>query len=159
MKNKENVFRRFYNRDLPRSFGMVITLFSGFVLTVTVVGTLQDTNIYTIIASVLFALISAACLIVGLAAIIAAYETVEITQDGLVVRFLGLPIYRVPGSALRSVVPNAREYRYQLDDRQAFMLQLYWNGSRPKNRALWIQWSKATEAALRKSFPHADFLL
>lgn len=153
-------FPRFYARKLPRSFGCILAAFGGIAALLTIIATTQDESILLIIASSLMALALIAMFVVGVCAIIAAYETVEVSTQGLTLRLGRIRMFHIPADKIRSVVATTKEYRQGMsDDRQVYMLQLYWNGKHPQNMAIWFQWSSETADAFRELLPNVDYLL
>ena len=94
----------------------------------------------------------------GMSYLLSPFERLRISPEGVELTLWGLTLRRIPRNTIRSVTATTRETIVRRRDCDLYRLRINPNGSWPKSRCLWLDWSVATEQALKENLPGVNFL-
>ena len=142
----------------PIGLGLPLTLAGGFLCFNMVVALLAEENavmwgITLVMAAGFFAMFA-----LGMSFLLSPFEQLRISPEGVELALWGLVLRRIPKEAIRSVTATTREILIRRKDCDLFRLRIHCTGTWPQNRSLWLDWSVATEEALKSCLPNVNFL-
>ncbi len=95
----------------------------------------------------------------GVAQLLTPFEKVWISRQEVQLRLGSIVLRRIPVENIRSLNATTREVIVRNRDCNLYRIKINCEGKWPHNRTLWIDWSTATEEALRKHLTNTMFLL
>ena len=142
----------------PIGLGIPLALAGGFLGFNMVVVLFSERNIVMWGITLVMAAAFLAVFALGMSYLLSPFERLRISPEGVELTLWGLPLRRIPTDTIRSVTATTREIIVRRRDCDLYRLRINPNGSWPKSRCLWLDWSVATEQALKENLPGVNFL-
>ena len=142
----------------PIGLGLPLALAGGFLGFNMVLVLFSERNAVMWGITLVMAAAFLAMFALGMSYLLSPFERLRISPDGVELVLWGLTLRRIPGDTIRSVTATTREIMIRRKDCDLYRLKINLNGSWPKSRCLWMDWSVATEEALKSCLPNVNFL-
>ena len=142
----------------PIGLGIPLALAGGFLGFNMVVVLFSERNAVMWGITLVMAAAFLAVFALGMSYLLSPFEHLRISPEGVELTLWGLTLRRIPRDTIRSVTATTRETIVRRRDCDLYRLRINPNGSWPKSRCLWLDWSVATEQALKENLPGVNFL-
>lgn len=142
----------------PIGLGIPLALAGGFLGFNMVVVLFSERNAVMWGITLVMAAAFLAVFALGMSYLLSPFERLRISPEGVELTLWGLTLRRIPRNTIRSVTATTRETIVRRRDCDLYRLRINPNGSWPKSRCLWLDWSVATEQALKENLPGVNFL-
>ena len=142
----------------PIGLGIPLALAGGFLGFNMVVVLFSERNAVMWGITLVLAAAFLAVFALGMSYLLSPFERLRISPEGVELTLWGLTLRRIPRDTIRSVTATTRETIVRRRDCDLYRLRINPNGSWPKSRCLWMDWSVATEQALKENLPGVNFL-
>lgn len=142
----------------PIGLGIPLALAGGFLGFNMVVVLISERNAVMWGITLVMAAAFLAVFALGMSYLLSPFERLRISPEGVELTLWGLTLRRIPRNTIRSVTATTRETIVRRRDCDLYRLRINPNGSWPKSRCLWLDWSVATEQALKENLPGVNFL-
>lgn len=142
----------------PIGLGIPLALAGGFLGFNMVVVLFSERNAVMWGITLVMAAAFLAVFALGMSYLLSPLERLRISPEGVELTLWGLTLRRIPRNTIRSVTATTRETIVRRRDCDLYRLRINPNGSWPKSRCLWLDWSVATEQALKENLPGVNFL-
>ena len=142
----------------PIGLGIPLALAGGFLGFNMVVVLFSERNAVMWGITLVMAAAFLAVFALGMSYLLSPFERLRISPEGVELTLWGLTLRRIPRDTIRSVTATTRETIVRRRDCDLYRLRINPNGSWPKSRCLWLDWSVATEQALKENLPGVNFL-
>ena len=142
----------------PIGLGIPLALAGGFLGFNMVVVLFSERNAVMWGITLVMAAAFLAVFALGMSYLLSPLERLRISPRGVELTLWGLTLRRIPRNTIRSVTATTRETIVRRRDCDLYRLRINPNGSWPKSRCLWLDWSVATEQALKENLPGVNFL-
>ena len=142
----------------PIGLGIPLALAGGFLGFNMVVVLFSERNAVMWGITLVLAAAFLAVFALGMSYLLSPFERLRISPEGVELTLWGLTLRRIPRNTIRSVTATTRETIVRRRDCDLYRLRINPNGSWPKSRCLWLDWSVATEQALKENLPGVNFL-
>ena len=142
----------------PIGLGIPLALAGGFLGFNMVVVLFSERNAVMWGITLVMAAAFLAVFALGMSYLLSPLERLRISPEGVELTLWGLTLRRIPRDTIRSVTATTRETIVRRRDCDLYRLRINPNGSWPKSRCLWLDWSVATEQALKENLPGVNFL-
>ena len=142
----------------PIGLGIPLALAGGFLGFNMVVVLFSERNAVMWGITLVLAAAFLAVFALGMSYLLSPFERLRISPEGVELTLWGLPLRRIPTDTIRYVTATTREIIVRRRDCDLYRLRINPNGSWPKSRCLWLDWSVATEQALKENLPGVNFL-
>ena len=142
----------------PIGLGIPLALAGGFLGFNMVVVLFSERNAVMWGITLVMAAAFLAVFALGMSYLLSPLERLRISPEGVELTLWGLTLRRIPRNTIRSVTATTRETIVRRRDCDLYRLRINHNGSWPKSRCLWLDWSVATEQALKENLPGVNFL-
>ena len=142
----------------PIGLGIPLALAGGFLGFNMVVVLFSERNAVMWGITLVMAAAFLAVFALGMSYLLSPFERLRISPRGVELTLWGLTLRRIPRDTIRSVTATTRETIVRRRDCDLYRLRINPNGSWPKSRCLWLDWSVATEQALKENLPGVNFL-
>ena len=142
----------------PLGLGLPLTLAGGFLGFNMVLVLFSERNAVMWGITLVMAAAFLAMFALGMSYLLSPFEQLRISPEGVELVLWGMTLRRIPRDTIRSVTATTREIMIRRKDCDLYRLKINLNGSWPKSRCLWMDWSVATEEALKSCLPNVNFL-
>ena len=142
----------------PIGLGIPLALAGGFLGFNMVVVLFSERNAVMWGITLVMAAAFLAVFALGMSYLLSPFERLRISPEGVELTLWGLTLRRIPTDTIRSVTATTREIIVRRRDCDLYRLKINPNGSWPKSRCLWLDWSVSTEQALKENLPGINFL-
>ena len=142
----------------PIGLGIPLALAGGFLGFNMVVVLFSERNAVMWGITLVMAAAFLAVFALGMTYLLSPFEHLRISPEGVELTLWGLTLRRIPRDTIRSVTATTRETIVRRRDCDLYRLRINPKGSWPKSRCLWLDWSVATEQALKENLPGVNFL-
>ncbi|MGN1015861.1 MAG: hypothetical protein ACI4PL_02585 [Faecousia sp.] len=142
----------------PLGLGLPLALAGGFLGFNMMLALLAETQWVMWLVTLVMAAAFLAMFALGISYLLSPFERLRISPEGVELVLWGLTLRRIPKDTIRSVTATTREIIVRRKDCDLYRLKINPNGSWPQNRSLWLDWSVATEEALKSCLPNVNFL-
>lgn len=140
----------------PVSLGLIATLFGGFlVLNIAAAFDPQEGWILSV-CTILLLLLFLPLLLWGISYLLTPFERVWVSQQEVRLCIGKLTLRKLPVEQIRSITATTREIRLHHKDQDLYRMKINFRG---RQKTLWMDWSIASEAALREKLKDVNFLL
>ena len=142
----------------PLGLGLPLALAGGFLGFNMVLVLFSERNAVMWGITLVMAAAFLAMFVLGMSFLLSPFERLRISPEGVELVLFGLVLRRIPRDTIRSVTATTREIMIRRKDCDLYRLRIHYTGSWPQNRSLWLDWSVATEEALKSCLPNVNFL-
>lgn len=142
----------------PIGLGIPLALAGGFLGFNMVVVLFSERNAVMWGITLVMAAAFLAVFALGMSYLLSPFERLRISPEGVELTLFGLTLRRIPADTIRSITATTREIMIRRKDCDLYRLKINLNGSWPKSRCLWLDWSVATEEALKSCLPNVNYL-
>ena len=142
----------------PIGLGIPLALAGGFLGFNMVVVLFSERNAVMWGITLVMAAAFLAVFALGMSYLLSPLERLRISPEGVELTLWGLTLRRIPRDTIRSVTATTRETIVRRRDCDLYRLKINPKGSWPRSRCLWLDWSVATEQALKENLPGVNFL-
>lgn len=142
----------------PIGLGLPMTLAGGFLGFNMILALLQERSPILWIITLLMAAGFLFLFLWGVSYLLSPLERLRISPEGVELVLFGLVLRRIPAESIRSVTATTREILIRRKDCDLYRLKLHCTGAWPASRSLWLDWSVATEEALKSRLPDVNYL-
>lgn len=142
----------------PIGLGIPLALAGGFLGFNMVVVLFSERNAVMWGITLVMAAAFLAVFALGVSYLLSPFERLRISPGGVELTLWGLTLRRIPRDTIRSVTATTRETIVRRRDCDLYRLRINPKGPWPKSRCLWLDWSVATEQALKENLPGVNFL-
>ena len=142
----------------PLGLGLPLALAGGFLGFNMILALLAEGNAVMWGITLVMAAAFLAVFALGMSYLLSPFERLRISPEGVELTLLGLTLRRIPADTIRSITATTREIIVRRKDCDLYRLKINPKGSWPKSRCLWLDWSVATEQALKENLPGVNFL-